>query len=300
MFPPLQDPWSDLEKLGFNPDYLERLKKRAATSIELTKNIEMLAGYYERFKAAGFTDRDLARIVSLVSFTPDNRLSNIGSRMMLTLVCGGLDLLKAPLNFNSHNLTNMMVSLNGLEKLRQLVKINQSHIIPFKNQAEFKAIFEEKCKKYPMLRVVWCYSDKEELYLENRRQDAIYKDWLSEEELHQLFRLRRASKTQDLYYWERDTIRPAFLSDNYYSREDFGQTREEFEKALDNADAVESWCDSWANPFDQNPIPKLAKSLEQSNQKNTSKIPFFTAVDNNEKNSVVDEQYSKYFSNYSK
>lgn len=144
MFPPLQDPWSELEKLGFNPDYLERLKKRAATSIELTKNIEMLAGYYERFKAAGFTDRDLARIVSLVSFTSDNRLSNIGSRMMLTLVCGGLDLLKAPLNFNSHNLTNMMVSLNGLEKLRQLVKINQSYMIPFKNQAEFKAVFEKK------------------------------------------------------------------------------------------------------------------------------------------------------------
>ncbi|WBV72667.1 hypothetical protein PGH42_07290 [Legionella pneumophila] len=146
MFSPLQDPWSELEKLGFNPDYLERLKKRAATSKELAVNVEMLADYYERFKAAGFTDCDLARIVSLVSFTSDNRLSNIGSRMMLTLVCGGLDLLKAPLNFNSHNLTNMMVSLNGLEKLRQLVKINQSHIIPFKNQAEFKAVFEKNVK----------------------------------------------------------------------------------------------------------------------------------------------------------
>ncbi|WBV72666.1 hypothetical protein PGH42_07285 [Legionella pneumophila] len=76
-----------------------------------------------------------------------------------------------------------------------------------------------------MLRVVWCYSDKEELYLENRRQDAIYKDWLSEEELHQLFRLRRVSKSQDLYYWERDELRPAFLSDNYYSRRSRANTR---------------------------------------------------------------------------
>ncbi|HHT7620903.1 hypothetical protein [Legionella pneumophila] len=107
MFSPLQDPWSELEELGFNPEYLKRLKDRAVTSIELTKNIEILADYYERFKAAGFTDRDLARIVSLVSFTSDNRRSNIGSRMMLALVCGGLDLLKTPLNFNSHNLTNL-------------------------------------------------------------------------------------------------------------------------------------------------------------------------------------------------
>lgn len=35
MFSPLQDPWSELEELGFNPDYLERLKKRAATSKNL-------------------------------------------------------------------------------------------------------------------------------------------------------------------------------------------------------------------------------------------------------------------------
>lgn len=88
MFPPLQDPWSELEELGFNPEYLQSLKERAVTSIELTKNIEMLADYYEQFKEVGFTDRDLARIVSLVSFTADNRLANIGSRMMITLVCG--------------------------------------------------------------------------------------------------------------------------------------------------------------------------------------------------------------------
>ncbi|HAU0840604.1 TPA: hypothetical protein ACT9MX_000278 [Legionella pneumophila] len=53
MFSLLQDPWSELEELGFNPEYLKRLKERAVTSIELTKNIEMLADYYEQFKCMG-------------------------------------------------------------------------------------------------------------------------------------------------------------------------------------------------------------------------------------------------------
>ncbi|HAT1976831.1 TPA: hypothetical protein ACF754_001963 [Legionella pneumophila] len=293
MFHPLQDPWSELEELGFNPEYLKRLKERAVTSIELTKNIEMLADYYEQFKEVGFTDRDLARIVSLVSFTADNRLANIGSRMMITLVCGGLNLVKAPLHFKPHKLTNMMLSLNGLEKLRTLVEMSkESGFTPFKNQAEFKASFEKRCKKFPMLRVLWCYSDANESYMEYRKQDAIYKDWLSEEELHQLNRLSRISKTRDLHYWKRDTVRPVLLGDNYYSREDFGQTREEFEKAQDNPDAVESWCDSWANPFDQNPAPALTQSQEKSNQRNVSKIPFFIVYENNGKSGVVDEQQS--------
>ncbi|HFD0823888.1 TPA: hypothetical protein ACUNL2_000176 [Legionella pneumophila] len=128
--------------------------------------------------------------------------------------------------------------------------------------------------------------------MEYRKQDAIYKDWLSEEELHQLNRLSRISKTRDLHYWKRDTVRPVLLGDNYYSREDFGQTREEFEKAQDNPDAVESWCDSWANPFDQNPAPALTQSQEKSNQRNASKIPFFIVYENNGKSGVVDEQQS--------
>ncbi|MCK1850817.1 hypothetical protein MXD98_15770, partial [Legionella pneumophila] len=113
-----------------------------------------------------------------------------------------------------------------------------------------------------------------------------------EEELHQLNRLSRISKMRDLHYWKRDTVRPVLLGDNYYSREDFGQTREEFEKAQDNPDAVESWCDSWANPFDQNPAPALTQSQEKSNQRNASKIPFFIVYESKGKSGVVDEQQS--------